>query len=168
MNANLKRLICHFPIPRLVILFMLAWVRPAFGDAPVTSTSQYTGIVVDGQGRPVAGATVDCYRYQSSEAWFDNAQAELEQKQQTATDGKGAFAISAWPGRTLVVVQNSDWLRLGRRGLRNCPSLRNRWCSPRRRRCRAWLWTQTASRWRTPRSGPRTRLPATGTRRLRN
>ena len=71
------------------------------------TTAQYTGTVVDDQGRPVPGAAVDCYQYQSR-ARFGYWDREPELQQTTLTDGKGAFAVSASADtKTLVVVKKA-------------------------------------------------------------
>jgi protocatechuate 3,4-dioxygenase beta subunit len=63
-----------------------------------------TGTVVDEKGQPVAGATVDCYRYQSRSG-FGYWDREPKLEQTTVTDGQGAFAVSASADTTLVVVK---------------------------------------------------------------
>jgi protocatechuate 3,4-dioxygenase beta subunit len=72
------------------------------------SNVKYTGTVVDAQGRPVAGATVDCY-YSSaqSRSAFWGADGPPEFKQQLVTDSNGAFGVSSSPGTTLVVVKKA-------------------------------------------------------------
>ena len=60
--------------------------------------------MVDDQGQPVPGATVDCYHYQSR-AGFGYWDREPKLQQTTVTDGKGAFAVSASADTTLVVVK---------------------------------------------------------------
>jgi len=68
------------------------------------SPTSYTGTVVDGQGRPVAGATLDCYRYLSSSEWGRRG-TEPELQQTMRTDGLGRFAVPGSSDNTLVVVK---------------------------------------------------------------
>ena len=82
------------------------------------SNVKYAGTVVDAQGRPVAGATVDCYYSPTqSRSVFWGADEPPEFKQQLFTDTNGAFVVSSSPGTTLVVVKKSgfapvwhDWM----------------------------------------------------------
>ena len=72
------------------------------------TTAQHTGTVVDDQGRPVPGATVGCYHYQSR-AGFGYWDREPKLEQTTVTDDKGAFAVSASAYSTLVVVKKASF-----------------------------------------------------------
>jgi protocatechuate 3,4-dioxygenase beta subunit len=83
-------------------LALAGLARGADGGAP----ESYAGTVVDDQGRPVAGATVDGYSYQSAEG-FGYRDREPELTQRTVTDSNGAFAVFSAPGATLVVVKKA-------------------------------------------------------------
>src|ERR1700679_3956118 len=72
--------------------------------AEVGAARQHTGSVVAGKGQAVAGATVDCYHYQSPDG-FGYWDREPELQQTILTDSKGSFAISFSSGATLVVVK---------------------------------------------------------------
>ena len=80
---------------------ILAWVMPSPGDEVAT---HYTGTVVDDQGRPVAGATVECYRYPAAYG-FGYRDHELVSGPTTQTDSQGTFAVAASRDTTLVVVK---------------------------------------------------------------
>jgi protocatechuate 3,4-dioxygenase beta subunit len=69
------------------------------------ATAQLSGKVVDEQGRPVAGASVDCYRYQAGSGYPTVGEPELERR--TATDSEGAFAVPSSRGATLIVVRKA-------------------------------------------------------------
>jgi protocatechuate 3,4-dioxygenase beta subunit len=74
------------------------------------SNIKYAGAVVDAQGRPVAGATVDCYYSPAqSRSDFWGADEPPEFKQQLLTDSNGAFVVSSSPGTTLVVVKKAGF-----------------------------------------------------------
>jgi protocatechuate 3,4-dioxygenase beta subunit len=65
---------------------------------------------VDAQGRPVAGATVDCYYSPAqSRSAFWGADEPPEFKQQLLADSNGAFVVSSSPGTTLVVVKKAGF-----------------------------------------------------------
>jgi protocatechuate 3,4-dioxygenase beta subunit len=53
---------------------------------------KYSGTVVDGDGKPVTGATVDLYQYPSVNL---TATSDLQLKQHATTDAKGAFEFSS-------------------------------------------------------------------------
>jgi protocatechuate 3,4-dioxygenase beta subunit len=72
--------------------------------ADLGTLSQYTGVVVDEQGRPVAGAIVDSYQYHSSSGPLANLPRDPELIGHAVADGRGAFAIPASPGTMLAVV----------------------------------------------------------------
>jgi protocatechuate 3,4-dioxygenase beta subunit len=74
------------------------------------SNVKYAGTVVDAQGRPVAGATVDCYYSPAqSRSAFWGADEPPEFKQQLLADSNGAFVVSSSPGTTLVVVKKAGF-----------------------------------------------------------
>jgi protocatechuate 3,4-dioxygenase beta subunit len=86
----------------IVALALAAPARAADGGPP----DYYTATVVDDQGRPVAGATVDCYYYQARQS-FGYSGVEVELTQRTVTDSNGAFAVLSAPGATLAVVKKA-------------------------------------------------------------
>jgi protocatechuate 3,4-dioxygenase beta subunit len=87
----------------LILAVALAAPAHAADSAPPT---YYTGTVVDDQGRPVAGATVDAYVYQPGEGYFFfERDREPELTQRTVTGANGAFALLPSPGATLAVVK---------------------------------------------------------------
>jgi uncharacterized GH25 family protein len=71
------------------------------------STAQYTGTVVDDQGRPVPGAEVDCYEYQNPPVMMGREFRQPELKQHTVTDAKGAFAVASSPMTIFVLVKKT-------------------------------------------------------------
>jgi hypothetical protein len=85
----------------LCLGLILAWVMHARGDEGATN---YTGKVVDDQGRPVAGATVECYRYPAAYG-FGYRDLELVSGPTKQTDSQGRFTVPAASGSTLVVVK---------------------------------------------------------------
>ncbi|MGO8763712.1 MAG: carboxypeptidase regulatory-like domain-containing protein [Limisphaerales bacterium] len=89
----------------IALLLSAAFSLKAQADAGVPA--QYTGIVVDDQGRPVPGAAVDCYYYQTSPVMMGNMIRDPELKQHTVTDAKGAFAVAASPDTTFVLVRKA-------------------------------------------------------------
>jgi len=93
-----------------VMLVALAWSSLAFGGEADDATSQYVGTVVDEQGRPAAGATVDCYHSPAPSRYgLWGADEPPELKQQLLTDSNGAFVVSSSPGTTLVVVKKAGF-----------------------------------------------------------
>ena len=83
----------------LAVAVLACQVRAADGG-------NYSGTVVDDNGQPVAGATVDCYQYQSRSG-FGYWDREPKLEQTTVTDGKGAFAVSASADTVLVVIKKT-------------------------------------------------------------
>jgi protocatechuate 3,4-dioxygenase beta subunit len=63
----------------------------------------YTGTAVDGQGRPVAGATVESYQDSSPAA--ANAAPDFALKERGVTGSNGSFTVSAGGGTTIVVLK---------------------------------------------------------------
>jgi protocatechuate 3,4-dioxygenase beta subunit len=90
-------------------IFILAVAALTFHTraADISATWQFTGTVVDDQGRAVAGAAVVCYQYQSSWGWFGNMSRDPQIKEHAVTDSKGGFAFSSPPGANLVVVRKA-------------------------------------------------------------
>lgn len=95
----MKRL---FRFAFILTLALAAPARAAVGGPP----DYYTGSVVDDQGLPVPGATVDGYYYQPRE-WFGYGDRDLQLTQRTVTDSNGSFALLAAPGATLAVVKKA-------------------------------------------------------------
>jgi len=85
-------------------LALAGLARAADGGRP----ENYTGTVVDDNGRPVAGALVDCYYYQSGEG-FGYRDLDPALTQRTVTDSNGVFAVFSAPGATLAVVKKAGW-----------------------------------------------------------
>ena len=84
-------------------MFALAgFGRAADGGA----AANYTGLVVDEQGRPVAGAAVDCWHDESA-ASYGGQGREAEFSQHTVTDLNGAFSVPFSQGKTLAVVKKA-------------------------------------------------------------
>jgi protocatechuate 3,4-dioxygenase beta subunit len=81
---------------------LLAALALAFSlRAATNDAAKFSGTVLDAQGNPVAGATVDLYQYPSraGSRWVD-----LEAKQRAVTDGQGAFELSVFNGQGLALV----------------------------------------------------------------
>jgi protocatechuate 3,4-dioxygenase beta subunit len=89
-----------------VIPILLLAATGLMAQSNIGGPAQYTGTMVDEQGRPVAGAEVDCYHY-PSRSGFGYWDREPKLQQTTVTDGKGAFAVSASAGTILVVVKKA-------------------------------------------------------------
>ena len=83
-------------------LVLASQARAAEGGRP----ENYTGTVVDEQGRPVAGAMVDCY-YDPSGEGYGYRDREPLLTQRTVTDSNGVFAVFSAPGATLAVVKKA-------------------------------------------------------------
>ena len=93
---------------KMPVVFGLTIICAAGGFAQ--SNIKYPGTVVDAQGRPVAGATVDCYHSPTqSRSVFWGAEEPPEFKGQLLTDSNGAFVVSSFPGTTLVVVKKAGF-----------------------------------------------------------
>ncbi len=94
---------------KMALVFVLTIICASICVAQ--SNVKYAGTVVDAQGRPVAGATVDCYYSpaQSSGSAFWGADELPEFKQQLLTDSNGAFVVSSSIGTTLVVVKKAGF-----------------------------------------------------------
>ena len=65
---------------------------------------KYSGRVVDGEGRPVADATVDSYQYSATPI---NAVSDPELKQHAATDSKGVFEFSSPQVSTVLIARKA-------------------------------------------------------------
>jgi protocatechuate 3,4-dioxygenase beta subunit len=90
----------------LVFAFTISFASISLAQSNV----KYDGTVVDVQGRPVAGATVDCYYSPAqSRSAFWGADEAPEFKQQLLTDRNGTFVVSSSPGTTLVVVKKAGF-----------------------------------------------------------
>ena len=63
-------------------------------------TFRCAGTVVDADGKPVAGAVVECYQYGSGGRPFSAPDMEAKQRVTTGTDG--AFALQISPGSTVA------------------------------------------------------------------
>jgi protocatechuate 3,4-dioxygenase beta subunit len=87
----------------ILALALAAHARAADAGPP----GYYTATVVDDQGRPVSGATVDSYYYIQSSGWFGYRDQEPEQTQHTVTDSNGVFVVLSSPGATLSVVKKA-------------------------------------------------------------
>jgi len=93
----------NFRVGLLILALSLAApARAADSAAPAF----YSTTVVDDQGKPVAGATVDAYVYQRSEGW-GYRDREPEHTQRTVTGSNGVFALLPSPGATLAVVKKA-------------------------------------------------------------
>ncbi len=90
------------PFLKFSLLLALAFpLRAAADDA-----AKFSGTVMDAQGKPVAGATVDCYQYPSRMA---AGPMDLEAKQHVTTDGQGVFEFPMFNGMGLVVVKKAGF-----------------------------------------------------------
>ena len=69
--------------------------------AATNDVAKFSGTVVDAQGNPVAGATVDCYQYPLRTGF---GPVEMEVKQHATTDGQGAFEFPTFHGQAVVLV----------------------------------------------------------------
>jgi protocatechuate 3,4-dioxygenase beta subunit len=85
----------------LLALALTFNLRAAAGDV-----AKFSGMVVDAQGNPVAGATVDLYQYPLRMGFgpFD-----MEAKQHAMTDGQGAFEFPTFDGMGLVLVAKTGF-----------------------------------------------------------
>jgi protocatechuate 3,4-dioxygenase beta subunit len=90
----------------IVAILFLATIGLMAQTNPRTTT-QYTGTVVDEQGRPVPGAEVDSYEYQSPPVTMDREFRQPELKQHTLTDARGGFAVASSPMTILVLVKKA-------------------------------------------------------------
>jgi hypothetical protein len=64
-------------------------------------TLRIAGTVVDADGKPAAGAVVECYQ-QGKGVWPDRG--ELEVKQHVTTEANGAFEFRPEPGTTILLT----------------------------------------------------------------
>lgn len=83
----------------LLALLALLLSRPFNACAATNDLAKFPGTVVDPQGHPVAGASVDGYQYPMRTGSFD-----LEAKQHAVTDGQGTFEFSTFQGQGVVLV----------------------------------------------------------------
>jgi protocatechuate 3,4-dioxygenase beta subunit len=83
----------------LLTLALTFNLRAAADDA-----TKFSGTIVDTQGNPVAGATVDFYQYPTRNAF---GPVDMEAKQHTMTDGQGAFEFPISNGMGLVLIKKA-------------------------------------------------------------
>jgi len=83
-------------LPLLLALVLTCNLRAAAIDV-----AKFSGTVVDAQGNPVAGATVECYQYPTRTS---SGPMEMESKQHATTDGQGAFELPTFQGQAVVLV----------------------------------------------------------------
>ncbi len=94
-----------------LFVLMISFSIFSFAQGPKSSVAQSaateansTATVMDEQGRPVPGATVESYHVQNSSAMMWSEFRKLELKQQTVTDAKGVFTVAAAPPESMLVV----------------------------------------------------------------
>jgi protocatechuate 3,4-dioxygenase beta subunit len=87
--------------PLLLALALTFNLRAATNDV-----AKFSGTVVDAQGNPVAGATVDLYQYPERMSFgpFD-----MEAKQHATTDGRGAFEFPMFHGEGVALVRKAGF-----------------------------------------------------------
>jgi protocatechuate 3,4-dioxygenase beta subunit len=85
----------------LLALALAFQLRAAAADA-----TKISGTVVDAQGVPVAGATVDCYQYAVRIAV---GSPDMEAKQHATTDAQGAFELLGFNGMGVVLVKKAGF-----------------------------------------------------------
>jgi len=85
----------------LKYLLLLALALTFNLRAATNDVAKFSGTVVDAQGNPVAGATVECYQYP---ARASSGRIEMEARQQATTDGQGAFEFPTFQGQAVVLV----------------------------------------------------------------
>jgi protocatechuate 3,4-dioxygenase beta subunit len=87
---------------KLTVLLLLALTFHL--QAAPNDVAKFSGTVVDEQGKPVAGVSVDCYHFPTRTGV---GLPDLQSRQHTATDGKGAFQFSVPSGAVTVVVKKA-------------------------------------------------------------
>jgi protocatechuate 3,4-dioxygenase beta subunit len=87
---------------KIFLLLALTFNLRAADDAV-----KFSGTVLDTQGKPVAGATVDCYQYPLSTGFY--GRMDMEVKQHALTDGQGAFEFPMFNGMGLVLVKKTGF-----------------------------------------------------------
>jgi hypothetical protein len=95
----MKLLFLKLPL-LLALTLTFSWRAAADDD------TKFSGTVVDAQGRPVAGATVDYYQYASGMGF---GRDDLAAKHHATTDGQGAFEFSMSDGMGLVLVTKAGF-----------------------------------------------------------
>ena len=86
---------------------LLPVVALAFNlHAATNDTAPFSGTVVDAQGRPVAGATVEDYQYASRTG---SGPVEMEVEQHATTDDRGAFEFPVFHGQAVVLVTKAGF-----------------------------------------------------------
>ena len=79
-------------------LLALALAVPFTVCAETNDVAKFSGVGVDVQCNPVAGAKVDCYQQAIR---MGAAESDLEAKQHAVTDSQGAFQFSTFQGEGL-------------------------------------------------------------------
>ena len=80
------------------------WSGPDSAAVPhAARTFRLAGTVVDADGKPVAGAVVECYQYDN--AWWQAANADLEPKERLTTDASGAFSFRVLPVSVVLLAR---------------------------------------------------------------
>ena len=72
--------------------------------AAADDMAKFSGTVMDAQGNPVAGATVDFYQYPTRTS---SGPMDMEAKQHVTTDNQGAFEFPMFHGMGLVLVKKT-------------------------------------------------------------
>ena len=85
--------------PLLLALALTFNLRAATNDV-----AKVSGTIVDPQGNPVAGASVDCYQYP---VHTSSGPMDMEAKQHVTTDNQGAFEFPMFHGMGLVLVKKT-------------------------------------------------------------
>ena len=99
----------HAQTPKRVV------VRPVPATAPNADAPQYNcaGIVTDSAGQPLAGATVEYWRYEGNPALSNG----LESKEQVTTETNGAFKFSVSRSAGFLLARKPGlapaWKQLG-------------------------------------------------------
>jgi len=84
------------------LLQLLVWLGAAAAFTVHPGTFPLAGKVVDAEGRPVAGAVVECYEYGRG---LPFPSAEMEMRQRTTTDTNGAFELRGVRARVVLLAR---------------------------------------------------------------